>query len=266
MTRPSPTAGPSPRFRQIVDDLRRKILDGTLTVHAALPSERSVADMYDVSRMTARRALEALETEGLAYNEGRKGRFVSPRRLRYNISDMVSFAADLQASNEALDIDVLSSNSTTANAQMAAALNVAVGTELWEYTRLFRIQGHATFLETEYVIASDFPDLLTFDLRQSSTKLLEQHFGVHAHRGDIVIRMRALDSQEAQELGVSPHHAGIELEQVICDVNGKAFCFGRQIWRGELAEFSARAIVYRPDTASLVDISENNREAPQIGE
>lgn len=266
MTQAKPAENPPPRFRQIVDDLRQKILNGTLSEHSALPSERSMAETYEVSRMTARRALEALEAEGLAYNEERKGRFVSPRRLRYNISDMVSFAADLQAAGEALEIEVLSSGSTHADTQLADALNIAEGTELLEYTRLFRIQGHATFLETEYVIASEFPGLLNFDLRQSSTKILEQHFDVHAHRGDIVIRMRSLDAKEAKGLGVSPHLAGIELEQVICDVHGMAFCFGRQIWRGELAEFSARAIVYRPDTPSLADSSENNRKSLQNGE
>jgi len=35
----------------------------------------------------------------------------------------------------------------------------------------------------------------------------------------------------------------IALEQVIRDSDGSAFCFGSQIWRGELAEFSAQAIV-----------------------
>ncbi len=55
-----------PRFRQIVDVLRQQIVDGDLPVHAALPSERVIAEQHDVSRMTARRALEALELEGLA--------------------------------------------------------------------------------------------------------------------------------------------------------------------------------------------------------
>ena len=87
----------APRFRQIVDVLRHEIVTGTLSEHEALPSERVIAEQHDVSRMTARRALETLELEGLAYNEQRRGRFVSPPRLTYDISRMVSFAADAQA-------------------------------------------------------------------------------------------------------------------------------------------------------------------------
>ena len=233
------------RFRQIVDHLRSGIVEGHLPDHTALPSERAVAEQHGVSRMTARRALEAIEAEGLAYSEGRRGRFVSPKRLRYNISSKVSFAADLLASGGELAIEVISMGTVGADANCAAMLSVPAGTELHEYVRLFRTGGHATFVETEYVIASRFPDFLTQDLRQSTTDLLEQHYDTRADKGDIVIRMRALKESEARLLGVSPYTAAIELEQVVRDEDGQCFCYGRQIWRGEMAEFTAQAYVYR---------------------
>ena len=241
----SKSAAPSPRFRRIVDQLRSEIVEGGLPEHAALPSERAVAELHGVSRMTARRALEAVEAEGLAYSEGRKGRFVSPRRLKYNISKKVSFAADAQAAGMGLEIIVIEKKGTSADEKLAAALSVPTGEALHTYTRLFRIHGHPTFIETEFVVAKRCPDLLSNDLRQSTTVLMEQRYGLLARTGNIVIRMRALQAHEARLLGLATHHAAIELEQVIRDTSGEPFCFGRQIWRGELAEFSAQAIVSR---------------------
>ena len=235
----------APRFRQIVDYLRREITEGCLPDHAALPSERAVADHHDVSRMTARRALEAIEAEGLAYSEGRKGRFVSPKRLKYDISNKVSFAAEVLAAEGDLMIEVISKATVPADPKLSEILSVPVGEILHTYTRLFRISGHASFIETEYVIARRFPDLLQYDLRQSTTKLLEQHYGTLARTGDIVIRMRALQEEEAILLGLAPYTAAIELEQVVQDDTGQGFCFGRQVWRGEMAEFSAQALVNR---------------------
>ncbi|MBN35287.1 MAG: hypothetical protein CMM46_11040 [Rhodospirillaceae bacterium] len=55
--------------------------------------------------------------------------------------------------------------------------------------------------------------------------------------------MRGVDAHEAELLGLTASHAGIELEQVIRDGDSTPFCLDRQIWRGELAEFSVRAIV-----------------------
>ena len=244
MSRTSQEDGPAaPRFRKIVDVLRQQIVEGVFPEHAALPSERAIAELHGVSRMTARRALEALELEGLAYNEQRRGRFVSPPRLTYDISHMISFAADAQSAGMTLEIDLIASGSCMADARLARMLEVSPGEELFEYTRVFRTSGHAIFVETEHVIASWCPDLLRHDLRQSTTKLLEQHYATRARIGDITIRMRGMRAGEAKALGLPPNHAGIELEQVIRNSDGKPFCTGVQMWRGELAEFSARAIV-----------------------
>ena len=46
-----------------------------------------------------------------------------------------------------------------------------------------------------------------------------------------------------QQGRLRPNMDRLMLEQVIRDEAGAAFCFGRQIWRGEMAEFTARTIV-----------------------
>ena len=47
-------------------------------------------------------------------------------------------------------------------------------------------------------------------------------------------------------LGLADFHPGIALEQVIRDSAGPASSFGEQIWRGEMAEVTAQAIVGGP--------------------
>ncbi len=246
MPKPSLTSSPtSPRFRQITEHLKSAISSGHYEVHAALPSERMVAEQFDVSRMTARRALEALESEGLAYSSDRRGRFVSPQRLRFDISNTVSFAADAQRAGTELEIMVLSSKETTASASIAVKLSVKTGTPIYEYCRVFRVKGHTTFLETEYVLQDKFPNFLDLDLTQSTTILMKDHYGAQAETGDLVIRMRPVSPDEAPSLGVSLNQSVLELEMITYDETGVPFSVGRQVWRGELAEFSAKAYVNR---------------------
>ncbi|MEM8645143.1 MAG: GntR family transcriptional regulator [Pseudomonadota bacterium] len=241
-TKPNGTT--APRFRRIVDRLRAEIIAGRLPEHAALPSERAVAGQHGVSRMTARRALEAMEAEGLAYSAERKGRFVSPPRLNYPVSSMANFLTDAEKNGVDLEVQVIATGERTADAALAGILAVPEGEALSEVTRLFLNGGHATFLETEYVLASLYADLL--EAHDAATKpLAEQRFSPFGHDADIVIRMRPLSAEEAELLGLSPNQAGIEAEQLVRDETGQAFCFSRQIWRGELAQFSARAIVNR---------------------
>jgi GntR family transcriptional regulator len=233
----------TPRFQKIADQLRADIIAGRWPEHASLPSERGISEQLGVSRMTARRALEALEQEGLVYSEDRRGRFVSPQRLTYNVSNRVSFIAEAQARGMDLEIDVIETRESAADAKLVAQLALTLGDLVYEYTRLFRSKGHPIFIETETVIARRFPDFLDHDLRQSTTRILEMHYATSAKIGDIVIRMRRVQENEARLLGLTTRHAGIELEQIIRDDTGTPFCVGRQLWRGELAEFTARAIV-----------------------
>lgn len=230
-------------FQRVIDHLRSQIRNGELAEHAALPSERTIGDQFGISRMTARRALLAMEMEGLAYSSERRGRFVSPQRLTYDISNTVSFSAQAQSGDLGLNIGLISKQETRADAALAAKLAIAEGDMLYQYTRLFRLKGHPAFVEKEYAVARLFPGFFNHDLAQSTTLLMEREYNMSAHSGDIIIRMRALHEEEANLLGLPTYQAGIELEQVIYGPANQPFCFGRQIWRGELAEFTAHAIV-----------------------
>ena len=77
-----------PITQRITADLRRQIHDGILGPGALLPSEPEVAREYDVSRQTARTALQALEREGLVIVRPRRGRVVrSNQRLRWHLTE-----------------------------------------------------------------------------------------------------------------------------------------------------------------------------------
>lgn len=59
------------RYRIIADDLRGRVVGGELHHGAVLPSEADLSARYEASRVTIRRALEALRDEGLL--ESRQG-------------------------------------------------------------------------------------------------------------------------------------------------------------------------------------------------
>ncbi len=235
-----------PLFRQIVDALKAKITSGALTEHDALPSERTIADLHNVSRMTARRALEAIEVEGLAYSQDRKGRYVSPKRLDYDVSSMANFVSNAASKGIEIEMELLQNANIRAGDQLSRDLSIPIGTLLYENTRLFRREGHAIFLETETVVAERCAEFLVDAPLRQKENPSEQRYSSLGHTADIIIRMRALAPDEADFLGLLPYQAGIEQEQLVRDPAGDAFCFCRQIWRGETAQFSARAILNEP--------------------
>lgn len=71
---------PRPIYQQIVDEVRRGVVLGTLAAEDALPSVRQLAADLRVNPNTVQQAYRELEREGLAYVRRGQGTFVAERR------------------------------------------------------------------------------------------------------------------------------------------------------------------------------------------
>ena len=69
----------APIYDQIVTQIKKQILDGSLAEDEALPSIRSLAKDVRISVITTKRAYEELEQEGFIYTMPGKGSYVAPR-------------------------------------------------------------------------------------------------------------------------------------------------------------------------------------------
>ena len=67
---------PRPVYLQLKELLQNQIEQGVYLCHQQLPSERYLCQRHNLSRMTVRRALQALIAEGFAYTQAGKGTFV----------------------------------------------------------------------------------------------------------------------------------------------------------------------------------------------
>ncbi|MBN2047074.1 MAG: GntR family transcriptional regulator [Anaerolineaceae bacterium] len=85
---------PVPKYYQIYLALKAKVDDGTYAVHAAIPSERQLAEQFNVSRITVVKAIDLLVQEGLIERRQGSGNFVrrpGPALLEgvYNIAFVI---------------------------------------------------------------------------------------------------------------------------------------------------------------------------------
>jgi GntR family transcriptional regulator len=96
-----------PITQRISADIRRQIQEGRLAPGALLPSETEVAREYNVSRQTARSALQALEHEGLVVVRPRRGRIVrSSQRLRWHLSEFERPDHTVLTTSDAWETDI----------------------------------------------------------------------------------------------------------------------------------------------------------------
>lgn len=74
-------------YEVIVNYLEKQIMDGAYDNNARLPTESALAKMFNVSRITAQRALNELELKGLIYRRQGSGSYISENKKK-NILNM----------------------------------------------------------------------------------------------------------------------------------------------------------------------------------
>lgn len=67
-----------PIYQQVADEIRRRIASGAIPPGHAIPSEFQIVEEFDVSRITATKAVRLLRSEGLVYTVQGVGSFVGP--------------------------------------------------------------------------------------------------------------------------------------------------------------------------------------------
>lgn len=91
--KPDPAAA-SPLYLQLAQALSKAIAEGHYQADEALPSERVLAEALDVSRVTARNAIERLVEQGLIVRKRGSGNYIAPR-LEQPLTRLSSFSEEL---------------------------------------------------------------------------------------------------------------------------------------------------------------------------
>lgn len=91
--------GRGPRYKQLYRHIAGLIKSGELGADDQLPSEREIAQLADVSRVTVRKSIGELVADGLIEQRQGAGSFVrgQSERFEQSLSSLVSFTENLQA-------------------------------------------------------------------------------------------------------------------------------------------------------------------------
>lgn len=233
----------SPLYSWVASLLRDEIEAGRLDPHRPVPSERELSERFKVSRMTARHALETLAHEGYVYRSPRRGTFVAEPRLRFSVGSFTRVMSDAASSP---GTQVLAATTLEPDPVMAALLAVPSGGRVHLLRRLRTADGEPVSIETIYVSAARFPDLLEYDLTGSLWELFRARYDVYPVKADARVVAVTLDRLEADALGVSPGSVALVLARTVFDLAGEVVELARDVYRGDRTEFSVSAPVDEP--------------------
>lgn len=219
--RPLPSARDGGKARELYLLLKQDISSGAYPLGSRLPSELRLADAFSVSRVTVRRALQALVEDGLIEKRVGAGSVVrggAAAPLRADVATLMPQLVEMGARSSA---QLLSFSYETAPPQIAADLGLTEGALVQTAIRVRSAEGRpfshlTTRVPAEIARGYDEADLATAPL----FRLLERG-GVRIASADQSVSATLATPDVAEALDVAVGSALLSLIRVVRDADGR---------------------------------------------
>jgi GntR family transcriptional regulator len=221
-----------PAYRKIQATIVKRIESGQLKPGDAVDSERELAKVHQVSLMTARHALTALEREGMVHRRRGAGTFVAPPKIHFN--KLTSFTEQMAGRSMTACSKVLSFGVVDNEPEVAARLGLAAHTRLLKVERLRLAADEPFAVETCYLPAEEFTGLTRGAVvRGSLFSIVEGTYGIQIAYADEEMDATAAAPATANLLKVGRDEPLLRIRQVIYSTKGKAALYVLGLYRSD---------------------------------
>lgn len=229
----------APLYQQLQRALRDAIEDNRLAPEEALPPERELAEEFGISRITVRKALDALVGEGMLTRRQGAGTFVTARgesRVEKSFSKLSSFSEDMISRGRRPESVWLSRSAGTVNPEEALTLGLSPGSVVYRFNRIRYADGEPMALE--YSTVPGFCLASEMSVGESLYEALDQH---SARPARALQRLRAIlfTGERAKLMGLEDGAPGLLIERRGFLKDGRPVEVTKSYYRGDAYDFVA---------------------------
>ena len=232
----SPAQGP--RYLQLRRRIEEGIAAGHLPPHSSLPPERELASLTGLSRVTVRKATQAMVEDGLITQRQGSGSFVAPpsRRVEQSLSRLTSFTEDMARRGFQSDSKWLERGVFLPAPEEVVALALGPDDSVSRIARLRLASGRPMAIERASLPVDILPN--PTEVSTSLYEVLERD-GRRPVRAIQKLSAINLAEADADLLGIDAGAAGLRIERTSYLPDGRVVEFTRSIYRGDSYDFVA---------------------------
>ena len=222
--------------------LRRSIEDavnrGLIGPGDALPSERDIASMADISRVTVRKAVQDLVKGGVLVQRHGSGTFVAPRmeRVEQSLSRLTSFTEDMARRGKAVRSTWLDRGLYAPSPEEMMVLGLAASEMVARVARLRIANDTPLAIERASLSVNALPDPSVVG---SSLYAALEATGNRPVRAVQRISAVNLNEADARLLDAPTGSASLRIERISYLASGEVIEFTRSVYRGDAYDFVA---------------------------
>ena len=225
-----------PAYIRIHDAIKKEIDGGVWEIGQRLPSERDLADDYEVSRMTLRQAITLLVEEGILERRVGSGTYVASHRVQEKMRGTTSFTEIVRSQGKTPSSQLISYQRKPANETEIQQLQLKAADTV---VRMERVR-FADNVPLVFEVAS-IPEKLIQSFNQED---ITEHFfqtltdnGYEIGKSQQTIYAKNASERVANYLKVPKNHAVLALTQVSYFTDGRPFEYVHSQYVGDRFEF-----------------------------
>jgi GntR family transcriptional regulator len=234
------TGSPVPLYFQLQEILRRKILDGEYKPGDLIPSEKKLQELYSVSRITVRNAVNGLVFDDLLIKKQGRGTMVAfPRMQENGNTKLQSFTEKMEKQGFKISTEVIDVVRIPGTERLAEHLNIEKGDEIIYSKRLRTIDGEPIALFENYICTITGVTELD-DFSGSIFNLLEKKYGIIISGSEKEIEAGIAGNEDSTFLNISPGDPILIIKYTTFDSENKRIEYAEGVYRADRYKYIVR--------------------------
>jgi GntR family transcriptional regulator len=225
-----------PLYIQVREELRDEL--AALAPEAAIPPESRLGERFAVSRITIRRAIDDLVTEGLLVRQQGRGTFRQTPKLVHELNAITSWTDQLK------DLGYVPHTAAQELAEIPAPKKIAQLMQIQPDERIIQLRrtrlanNEPITLMVNYIPSKIVPGFIESGLQTESLyEFLSAHYGLSPTQATDTVETRPASETESERLKIEPWSPVLVVTRVAQLEDGKPFEVAVAVSRGDRYEY-----------------------------
>lgn len=212
-------------YHDIAESIINAIMAGDYDTK--LPTEKDLMTEYNASRNTIRKAIDVVFRHGLLRRVQGSGYYIikQPLQSKKVLNLSIGFDRTAMVEGGPLTSQILTFDTVTADAKLAAQGNVEIGSELYRVIRLRYLKEVLYDLETSYFPRSVVPFLSEEAVDSSIFTFLRKEYHIVGSTTENYVHLAQLTAEQAAPMKLATGTATLCLDGINYLANGEVFNF-----------------------------------------
>lgn len=236
----NPTFNKVPLYCQLAAKIEGKINEGVYKEGDKISSERELCELYSVSRMTVRLAIDELVRQGKVEKIQGKGTYVLNQSIVQNLNNVYSFSREMEKQGKISSTQIIKREIVAADHKIASKLQIEEGTKVVFLERLRCAENIAIMVEKSWFPYSQFAFLLDIEFSEKGLyKTLEEDYNLRIDKAIETFKATELNLEECRLLHCPKNQYGLLVKRTSYCAE-KIVCYSTIVSKGDIFEFTVQ--------------------------